>query len=329
VELALAQDGDIYDYGVDVDLSDKDPDVFDCSELTQWAASQVGVQLSEATYLQYLDMKSDDQIVSVEEALRTPGALLFYFSDEPVPGGGRPSGAHVAISLGDGRTIEARSTEDGVGIFDAGEPNERFNYAGVIPELAGTTSEDLATLAAGDVTSAADEAPDPAIAAGGAALTDPDADDDGLSDVFEEMVGLDPLLADSDGDRISDAEEQLGGPQVLDREAVAASLKALGLEGSADQDADGLTNRYEVRHGLDASAGDTDKDGLSDSREAALGTNATRVDSDYDGVTDAFEVDIGTDPLTVGNQVDGWGLPPDDEAVTPSDVTVPAADDLS
>ena len=44
----------------------------------------------------------------------------------------RPSRAQVAISLGDGRTIEARGKSYGVGSFDAGN---RFQYAAVVPGL--------------------------------------------------------------------------------------------------------------------------------------------------------------------------------------------------
>jgi cell wall-associated NlpC family hydrolase len=58
--------------------------------------------------------------------------LLFSFGSEPVPGGPRPAGAHVAISLGDGRTIEARGRKWGVGTWEAGN---RFEYAAVIPGL--------------------------------------------------------------------------------------------------------------------------------------------------------------------------------------------------
>ncbi len=39
----------------------------------------------------------------VQRTANTPGALLFHFSSEPVPGVVRPSVAHMAISLGDGR----------------------------------------------------------------------------------------------------------------------------------------------------------------------------------------------------------------------------------
>ena len=50
----------------------------------------------------------------------TPGALLFHFASEPQSGlGGEPPVAHVAISLGNGKTIEARGHDYGVGIFDA------------------------------------------------------------------------------------------------------------------------------------------------------------------------------------------------------------------
>jgi cell wall-associated NlpC family hydrolase len=111
---ALRQAGDPYVWGAHTSPSDADPGAFDCSEL------------------QYLDLKEKGALVPVEQALRTPGALLFSFSSEPERGGGRPSEAHVAISLGDGRTIEARGREYGVGVFDAGD---RFEYGAVIPGL--------------------------------------------------------------------------------------------------------------------------------------------------------------------------------------------------
>jgi cell wall-associated NlpC family hydrolase len=59
--------------------------------------------------------------------------LLFSFSHEPKPGEGRPSKAHVAISLGDGRTIEARGRKYGVGVFSGAN---RFQYGAMIPGLA-------------------------------------------------------------------------------------------------------------------------------------------------------------------------------------------------
>jgi cell wall-associated NlpC family hydrolase len=129
---ALRQAGDPYVWGAHTSPSDADPGAFDCSELVRWAAARAGVQVPDGSWLQYLDLKEKGALVPVEQALRTPGALLFSFSSEPERGGGRPSEAHVAISLGDGRTIEARGREYGVGVFDAGD---RFEYGAVIPGL--------------------------------------------------------------------------------------------------------------------------------------------------------------------------------------------------
>lgn len=134
---ALEQTGDPYVWGATADPDDPDPAAFDCSELVRWAAARVGVDIPDGSWLQYLDLKQRGATVSVEEALRTPGALLFSFDSEPRPGGGRPSGAHVAISLGDGRTIEARGRRYGVGTWEAGD---RFQYAAIVPELSGSTA---------------------------------------------------------------------------------------------------------------------------------------------------------------------------------------------
>ena len=129
---ALSQSGKPYVFGAEVDLNDPNPKAFDCSELVQWSASRQGVQMREGSWEQYLQLKDQGQLMSVEEALHTPGALLFSFSHEPKPGEGRPSKAHVAISLGDGRTIEAKGRKYGVGVFTA---TNRFQYAGRVPGL--------------------------------------------------------------------------------------------------------------------------------------------------------------------------------------------------
>lgn len=133
LDAAMAQVGDQYVFGVDTDPDDPDPDVFDCAEFTQWGANQVGIELPGSTFEQYLMLKDMGLLIPVEEAANTPGALLFHFSSEPVPGGGRPNEAHVAFSLGDGTTVEAASEEFGVTNFDVGD---RFEYAAVLPGLA-------------------------------------------------------------------------------------------------------------------------------------------------------------------------------------------------
>jgi cell wall-associated NlpC family hydrolase len=71
-------------------------------------------------------------LIPVEQAIHTPGALLFHFASEPQPGAGEPPVAHVAISLGNGKTIEAANPEDGVNEFNA---EGRFEYAAIIPGI--------------------------------------------------------------------------------------------------------------------------------------------------------------------------------------------------
>ena len=69
---------------------------------------------------------------------------------------------------------------------------------------------------------------------------------------------------------------------------------------AGDYDADGLSNEYELRHGLsltDASdAGlDADDDGLTNFDEFRFGTNPSAMDSDGDGVPDRADA-VPTDP---------------------------------
>jgi cell wall-associated NlpC family hydrolase len=132
VQSALAMAGDPYVYGATGSPLDPHPNSFDCSGLTQWAAGRAGVTLPRTAQQQYLALKNQGDLIPVQQAINTPGALLFSFSSEPSPTNMYPSHAHVAISLGNGKTIEARGHAYGVGIFDAAN---RFNYAGVVPGL--------------------------------------------------------------------------------------------------------------------------------------------------------------------------------------------------
>jgi peptidoglycan hydrolase-like protein with peptidoglycan-binding domain len=113
---ALGQQGKSYVYGAETNLNDPNPQTFDCSELVEWAAARAGVRFPDGSAAQ-IDAARP---MSVEEALRTPGALLY-----------RPG--HIAISLGDGRTIEARGRRHGVGIFSA--EGRGWTRAGTIPGL--------------------------------------------------------------------------------------------------------------------------------------------------------------------------------------------------
>ncbi|HSP77131.1 MAG TPA: peptidoglycan-binding protein [Myxococcaceae bacterium] len=120
VQKALAQAGDRYVFGAETRLDDPNPKAFDCSELVQWAAHQVGVSIPDGTMNQLPHCRNHGKTLSVADALRTRGALLF-----------RPG--HVAISLGDGRTIEAKGSKYGVGIFSA--HNRGWTTGALIPGM--------------------------------------------------------------------------------------------------------------------------------------------------------------------------------------------------
>jgi cell wall-associated NlpC family hydrolase len=307
LDVALAQTGDPYVWASEANVGDADPTEFDCSELAQWAAGQVGVELPDGSWLQYLELKEQGAVIPVEQAVNTPGALLFGFDREPTPGGGRPGSAHVAISLGDGTTIEARGTRYGVGSWETGD---RFQYAAIIPGLDGTGGVPPAAPVAAVVAPAA-----PAV----------DTDQDGVADPYEMSAGTNPLLADSDADGLTDGFEAGHGTNALGLDSDTDGLSDVfevqsGIDAlSADSDRDGMTDAYELASlghaadgdpgGLDplaavpspgaASGGplDADGDGLSDAWESSLGTNPLHADSDRDGIGDALEAATGTDPL--------------------------------
>lgn len=115
VGYALAQAGDTYIYGAEASVSDPNPNAFDCSELVQWAAGRAGVPFTDGSSAQIAACRS----ISVEQAIRTKGALLWHEG-------------HIAISLGNGRTIEAANSRVGVVSYNAAG---RFVRGGLIPGM--------------------------------------------------------------------------------------------------------------------------------------------------------------------------------------------------
>lgn len=303
LEVARAQIGDRYVFGAEADLKDADPEVFDCSELTQWAAEQAGVELPDGATQQYLHLKKLGMLVPVEEGRTLPGALLFSFDREPQLGDGRTPGAHVAISLGDGATVEARSSRDGVGQFSS---NGRFQYAAVIPGISDGESAIPPPL----------PPVEPAPFLGG-----PDTDQDGLTNAYEQSKGLNPADRDTDHDNLPDGYETV----------VTHTSPML-----ADSDADGIQDAFEIPRGLDPNSPDTDRDGHLDGSFAAdwrdddrdgldnrleelAGYNPALVDSDNDGITDRLEHQSGIDPADVpsGPPPGPFGNPGLDPSDTP------------
>jgi hypothetical protein len=123
----------------------------------------------------------------------------------------------------------------------------------------------------------------------GTDLFDPDSDDDGLPDGADIAAGASPLDADSDDDGLGDAEEVAGGTD----------------PGEADADGDGLEDPEELALGTDPNVADTDADGVRDGDEAGYGTNPLDADSDNDSLLDGMETALGSDPLAVDSDGDG------------------------
>ena len=121
---------------------------------------------------------------------------------------------------------------------------------------------------------------------GGDLLASADIDSDGLTNLQEYNNKTNPLVADTDGDGLSDGYElntSLTNPLV------------------ADTDTDGLTDGAEVNtHHTDPLVSDSDADGIDDAREIALGLDpldeddATE-DSDSDGYDNRDEINSGSD----------------------------------
>ena len=111
-----------------------------------------------------------------------------------------------------------------------------------------------------------------------------DFDHDGLTNAEEWNLRVNPTVADTDGDGVSD------GDEVHEHHTDP---------NQSDSDGDGLSDSWEINYGLDPlhddSQIDTDGDGLTNAEELALGTVPNNPDTDGDGVFDA---------------ADGWPLHP-------------------
>ncbi|MFT7184449.1 MAG: hypothetical protein ACI9QC_000791, partial [Oceanicoccus sp.] len=122
---------------------------------------------------------------------------------------------------------------------------------------------------------------------------DQDKDNDGVNDLLEFILGLDPESDDSDSDGISDLEELEQG------------LNPAAWDSDGDKIPDAIDDKpleYNpaIILGPIESNIDTDKDGLTDVQEERDGTDPQVADSDGDGITDGEEIlNYGTDPNTV------------------------------
>lgn len=105
VRNALSQTGKAYVYGAQPSATDPNPRAFDCSALVQWASTRAGIAGVPRTAAA---QHGDCDLISADTAIATRGALLF------------PADlSHVAISLGNGSTIEASDESRPVGQLNA------------------------------------------------------------------------------------------------------------------------------------------------------------------------------------------------------------------
>lgn len=133
-----------------------------------------------------------------------------------------------------------------------------------------------------------------------------DADNDLLTNAEEAHFGLNPILADSNGNGISDGDED----QDLDGLSNFAELRTYGTDPKQpDTDLDGLFDGWEIANAFSPTINnltdadptndpeaDPDGDGLTNSLEADYETKAKDPDSDGDGVDDADEINQGSNP---------------------------------
>ncbi len=138
---------------------------------------------------------------------------------------------------------------------------------------------------------------------------DMDTDGDGLADSLEKAFGLDCKNADTDGDGLSDYQEVYmtwTDPLKKDTDGNGVS------DADEDLDGDGLSNIEEITYGTHPAFADTDKDNLTDGEEILEYQSDPLVeDTDGDGLDDYDDVVLGFSPLL--QDTDGNGVLDPDE----------------
>jgi hypothetical protein len=145
----------------------------------------------------------------------------------------------------------------------------------------------------------------------------PDTDGDGMGDGFEVEFGLNPLLADQNGNGVLDGEEDFDGDELLNKHEsyLHTNPNAFDTDGNdvadgkEDFDGDGLLNKDELNvYSTDPLHHDTDGDGINDGNEILqYGSNPLTHDSDGDGLPDGWEIANGTNIIAADHDGDSDG----------------------
>ncbi len=281
---AVAQTGDQYIYGANADFDNPHPSAFDCSDLVQWATHRVGISMPRTASEQYEFLKHGGHVIPVDQAVHTPGALLFNFSSNPDDG--QPEHGHVAISLGDGKTMEALGPAYGVGSWNAN--TTRFNYAAVIPGLSPGTP----TAAAPATAASSTPAPAAPAAAHQAAAHQQTTGD--LVSNFEARLAADPHAMDTHASVLNASQQMTAAP------AADHAVDAAGHV--TDTTADHSAGHDSTDHHLGTDHLDTDHHGGAD------GTDHDSTGHDSTDHTAADAVDH-TDPALASAML--WYPEPD------------------
>ena len=131
VKLLLTQKGNAYLWDSKPKPSEDDPKADgvpeDCSGLVSWGANHLKVvpTMPDGSVNQFEHCRQHDCAIPIEQAIYTPGALIFRLSNR--------LGNHVVTSLGDGRTIEAKGRAFGVVIDHV--KGRVWTHAALIPGL--------------------------------------------------------------------------------------------------------------------------------------------------------------------------------------------------
>jgi hypothetical protein len=129
-----------------------------------------------------------------------------------------------------------------------------------------------------------------------------DSDGDGISDVEEDELGTNPRAWDSDGDSIGDRLEQLMNTDPLVEDHICLT------EDLGDLDQDGLSDCEEYKLGLNPLRFDSDGDDIPDLAEVLFRTNPLLKDAldddDRDGLSNLQEIKQGLDPVNPTDEGD-------------------------
>ena len=115
---------------------------------------------------------------------------------------------------------------------------------------------------------------------------DVDDDNDGLSDTAEVTLGTDPLLVDTDSDKVNDNTDNC--PITANTNQLDTDSDGAGNVCDTDDDNDGLSDTAEAALGTDPLLADTDGDLVGDNADAFPTNIAASVDADADGLPDAW-----------------------------------------